>query len=184
MNHVDSCGWPAPGLEARLCDVLGEEVPAGTIGELRVRAPNVVSRYWPDTPALDPDRFFHSGDLAQQAADGSYTIVGRAKEMIISGGENIYPAEIESLLLAHPQVSECSVVAMPDQRWGEVVVAVVVLTPDAPTSDAAWGAPLQAWLDGRLARYKWPRRWLRVDALPRTALGKVQKAELRRLLSA
>ena len=177
-DHTGSCGWPAPGVEVKLGDASGNEIGPGEVGEVCIRAPNVAQRYWPDTPTLDPEGFFHSGDLALQAADGSFTIVGRAKDMIISGGENIYPAEIENVLLTHPLVSECCIVGQQDERWGEVAVAVVVLKPDAAPADDAWAAPLQAWLDGRLARYKWPRRWQRVDALPRTALGKVLKAEL------
>jgi fatty-acyl-CoA synthase len=183
MSHAGSCGWPAPGVEVTLRSALGEVVVPGEVGELCLRAPNVVRRYWPDRAACDADGFFHSGDLAQQAADGSYTVMGRAKDMIISGGENIYPAEIENLLLQHPSVIECSVVGQVDARWGEVAVAVLVLQPDAPVG-SEWAAPFQHFLDGRLARYKWPRRWLRVDALPKTALGKVQKAALKTLLDA
>ncbi len=167
-------------MEIRLLDPLGLPVPPGQVGEIAVRAPNVVATYWPDRPALDAEGFFRSGDLAQQAADGSFTVVGRAKDMIISGGENIYPAEIENLIAQHPAVAECSVVGQADARWGEVTVAVVVLRPAAANDD--WQAALQTWLDGRLARYKWPRRWVRLDALPRTALGKVKKAELTDLL--
>jgi fatty-acyl-CoA synthase len=180
-SHIGSCGWPAPGVEIRLVDPQGAPVAAGQVGEICVRAPNVVARYWPDTPVLDADGFFHSGDLAQQADDGSYSVVGRAKDMIISGGENIYPAEIENLIATHSSVAECSVVGQADARWGEVAVAVVVLR-DPQTADDDWEAPLRAFLDGRLARYKWPRRWVRLDTLPRTALGKVQKAELARQL--
>ena len=180
MDHAGSCGWPAPGVDVKLCDGDGAAVTAGAIGELCIRAPNVVSRYWPDTPALDQEGFFHSGDLARQADDGSFTIVGRAKDMIISGGENIYPAEIENLLLAHPQVSECCVVAQPDQRWGEVAVAVVVLTPEARSIRCGLGGAL-AGLARRPARALQMAQALvqRVEALPKTALGKVQKAELR-----
>jgi len=182
LSHQGTCGWPAPGVEVRLCDPQGTVVTQGEVGEIWVRAPNVVTRYWPDQPACDADGFFHSGDLAQQAPDGSHTVVGRAKDMIISGGENIYPAEIENLLIQHPWVTECAVVGMPDERWGETVVAVVVLTEDA-APDGAWVQPLQDFLKGRLARYKWPRQWLPSAALPRTALGKVQKAELQRQIS-
>ncbi|MFP8780004.1 class I adenylate-forming enzyme family protein [Hydrogenophaga sp. RWCD_12] len=180
-SHIGSCGWPAPGVEIRLLDPQGTPVAPGHVGEICVRAPNVVTTYWPDKPALDAEGFFHSGDLAQQATDGSYSVVGRAKDMIISGGENIYPAEIENLIATHPAVAECSVVGQADTRWGEVAVAVVVLR-DPQTADEDWEAPLRAFLDGRLARYKWPRRWVRLDTLPRTALGKVQKAELARQL--
>ncbi|PKO28528.1 MAG: hypothetical protein CVU36_16245 [Betaproteobacteria bacterium HGW-Betaproteobacteria-9] len=183
QDHAGSCGWPAPGVEVQLRDPLGAVVMPGAVGEICLRAPNVVRRYWPDRAACDADGFFHSGDLAQQAPDGSFTVVGRSKDMIISGGENIYPAEIENLLLQHPLVVECSVIGQTDARWGEVAVAVLVLQPGAPAGDG-WATPFQQFLDGRLARYKWPRRWHSVDALPKTALGKVQKTELKRLLDA
>ncbi|WP_291015096.1 AMP-binding protein [Hydrogenophaga sp.] len=180
-SHLGSCGWPAPGVSVKLCDARGESVAAGQVGEICLRAPNVVQRYWPDRAAVDADGYFHSGDLASQAVDGSFTIVGRSKDMIISGGENIYPAEIENLLLQHPWVRECAVVAQDDARWGEVAVAVVVL--DAVAGDT-WEQALQSHLQDRLARYKWPRRWQRLHSLPRTALGKVQKAALRTQLAA
>lgn len=182
QDHVGSCGWPAPGVDVVLRDAQGLPVAPGAVGELWVRGPNVVHRYWPDRAALDGAGFFHTGDLAQQAADGSYTVVGRAKDMVISGGENIYPAEIENLLAQHPSVAECAALGQADERWGEVLVAVVVLRDSTPP-DADWAQPLQHFLDGRLARYKWPRRWLKVDALPKTALGKVQKAALQALLA-
>ena len=144
VSHAGSCGWPAPGVAVELRSALGEVVAPGAVGEICLRAPNVVQRYWPDRAACDADGFFHSGDLAQQAADGSYTVVGRAKDMIISGGENIYPAEIENLLLQHPLVVECSVVGQPDPRWGEVAVAVLVMAADAPPGEG-WAVPLQSF---------------------------------------
>jgi fatty-acyl-CoA synthase len=178
-SHVGSCGWPAPGVAVSLRDTQGQPVADGAVGEVWVRAPNVVQRYWPDLPACDDEGFFHSGDLAQQAPDGSITVVGRAKDMLISGGENIYPAEIENLLAQHPLVAECAVVGQDDARWGEVVAAAVVLREGAGDD---WAATLQGFLEGRLARYKWPRRWHRLDTLPKTALGKVQKPALKALL--
>jgi fatty-acyl-CoA synthase len=165
QSHAGSCGWPVAGVQARL-----EGAQAG-VGQVLLRGPAIVQRYWPDAPALDADGWFHTGDLASCAADGSYTIVGRAKDMIISGGENIYPAEIEHLLAAHPAVAECAVVGLPDDTWGEAVVAALVLRPGC----ALDGAGVAAFLAGKLARYKLPRRVVYVDALPRTALGKVQK---------
>ncbi|MGE0349235.1 class I adenylate-forming enzyme family protein [Hydrogenophaga sp.] len=179
-SHLGSCGWPAPGVAVSLRDPQGRPVEDGAVGELWVHGPNVVRRYWPDLPACDTEGFFHSGDLARQTTDGSYTVVGRAKDMLISGGENFYPAEIENLLAQHPLVAECAVVGQADARWGEVVVAVVVLREGA---EGDWAATLQAFLDGRLARYKWPRRWQRLNALPKTALGKVQKPALKALLA-
>lgn len=172
LTHAGSCGWPAPGVQARLAHV------KNGVGEVLVRAPNVVRRYWPDVPAVDAAGWFHSGDLAQVAPDGSWRIVGRAKDMIISGGENIYPAEIENALAAHPDVAECAVVGMTDARWGEAVVAAVV-PRDGYEVDAQ---ALHGWLGQRVARYKLPRRYVALAALPRTALGKVQKSLLQPLL--
>ena len=170
-SHAGACGWPARGVEVRLGDV------HDGVGELLLRAPNVVRHYWPDQPAVDAEGWFHSGDLARRAADGSYTVVGRAKDMIISGGENIYPAEIEHLLASHPLVADCAVLGLPDAQWGEVVAAVVVLK-DRPDGRPDWEPTLAGFLRERIARYKLPRQWVRLDALPRTALGKVQKAVL------
>ena len=150
------------------------------VGEVLLRAPNIVRHYWPDVPAVDDQGWFHSGDLAQVAADGSWRIVGRAKDMIISGGENIYPAEIENALAAHPDVAECAVVGVADARWGEAVVAAVVPRDGCPLDAQA----LQGWLGQRVARYKLPRRYVALAALPRTALGKVQKTLLQPLLQA
>ena len=118
--------------------------------------PTWSARYWPDQPACDAEGWFHTGDLAAQAHDGSYTVVGRAKDLIISGGENIHPAEIESVLAEHPAVAECAAFGMPDAQWGEVVAVAVVLQARA----ARVREELRAHLAGRLARYKLPRRWL------------------------
>lgn len=169
MTHPGSCGWPAQGVSLKLANA-----QAG-VGELCLRAPNIVQHYWPDVPAVDAEGWFHSGDLACQAPDGSWCIVGRAKDMIISGGENIYPAEIENLLTAHPHILECAVVGMPDMRWGETVVAVVVLQPGCGLVPTL----LADYLANELARYKLPRHYVALDTLPKTALGKVQKAVLR-----
>ena len=195
-SHVGSCGWPTRDVEVRLARIGidgqpadaedSSEAPMGEIGEIWLRAPNVVLHYWPDQPACDVDGWFHSGDLARRAADGSYAVVGRVKDMIISGGENIYPAEVEHLLATHPLVAECAVLGVPDARWGQVVVAAVVFgnqNGSQPASDgdsllSNWEETLTQFLLQRLARFKLPRRWVRLDALPRTALGKVQKAAL------
>jgi fatty-acyl-CoA synthase len=170
MDHVGSCGWPAPGVEARLGPAHGDAA------ELLLRAPNVVQRYWPDLPACDSQGWFATGDLAQQSADGSYRIVGRARDLIISGGENVHPAEVEQALALHPAVAECAAFGMPDARWGEVVAMAVVLQPDTGATEDE----LQAHLQQRLARFKLPRRWFFRAALPKTALGKVQRAVLAR----
>ena len=175
VSHLGDCGWPAPGVA--LCLAPSVKTASDGVGELWLKGPAIVQRYWPDHPALDAQGWFHSGDLAQQGADGSWRIVGRAKDMVISGGENIYPAEIENLLAQHPAVAECAVLGQADARWGEVVVAVVVLHPDVQPSPS--DDELLATVRQDLARYKHPRRVVRVNALPKTALGKVQKDALR-----
>ena len=171
------CGWPAPGVEAHLEPLDGA---ATDTGEVWLRGPALVRHYWPDVPALDAQEWFHSGDVARVNPDASWTIVGRSKDMIISGGENIYPAEIEGLLAQHPAVAECAVLGVADARWGERVVAVVVLRDQQPVSDDE----LLAQVRERLARYKHPREVVRLQALPKTALGKVQKAQLKERLNA
>jgi fatty-acyl-CoA synthase len=170
-DHVGSCGWPAPSVQARIAN------EANSVGELLIRGPNVASRYWPKLPVCDEQGWFHSGDLASQAADGSFSIVGRAKDLIISGGENIHPAEIESVLAEHPAVAECAAFAIADEKWGEAVAAAVVLAPGYRASELE----LSAYLEGRLARFKQPRRWLWLSSLPRTALGKVRRNVLAQL---
>ena len=170
-SHVGSCGWPAPGVEAMI------EHPRDGVGELLLRAPNIADHYWPGVPARDPQGWFHTGDLASRAADGSYTIAGRAKDLIISGGENIHPAEIETALAEHPAVAECAAFALADAQWGELVAVAVVRRPGAEAGEEE----LRAHLAQRLARYKIPRRWLWLEALPKTALGKVQRQALQQL---
>ena len=164
-SHVGSCGWPAPGVQARLVDV------QGGVGEMCLRGPAIAQTCWPDLAAVDAEGWLHTGDLAEQAGDGSYRIVGRARDMIISGGENIYPAEIENLLSEHPAVAECVVLGRPDEQWGEVVLGAVVPAPGATFDEQQ----LLDYLRPRLARYKLPRRLHAVQQLPKTALGKVQK---------
>ncbi|QJW83324.1 AMP-binding protein [Ramlibacter terrae] len=149
FDHVGSCGWPAPGVEARA------GARHGDAAELLLRGPNVVARYWPDQPTCDADGWFATGDLARRAHDGSWRIVGRARDLIISGGENIHPLEIEQVLMAHPAVAECAAFGVPDARWGELVAVAVVLKPGASAAET----DLQAHVAGRLARFKQPRRW-------------------------
>jgi fatty-acyl-CoA synthase len=162
-------GRPAAGVEVKLADLR-----ADGSGEVWVRAPNVVRRYWPDQAACDGENWFHTGDLARRDADGRYTIVGRARDLIISGGENIHPAEIDSALALHEAVLECAAFGVPDEEWGEAV-AVAVVMRDGARADIA---QLHAHLEARIARYKLPRRWMFVDALPKTALGKIQRGAL------
>ncbi len=174
-----SIGRPLMMTDAMLVDEAGAEVPVGEVGELCLRGPHVSKGYWRNlsatAAALDDDGFFHTGDLARKDADGFFTIAGRRKDMLISGGVNVYPAEIEGEILLHPAVQDAAVVGVPDPTWGEVGVAFVVTRPgESLTKDA-----LLAFAEARLARYKLPKEVVFVDALPRTAYGKVVKGELR-----
>jgi fatty-acyl-CoA synthase len=148
-------------------------------GELLVSGPNVFAGYWnrpEDTAASFVDgAWFRSGDVVRVDPDGWAYVVDRVKDMIISGGENIYPAEVEAVINQLSEVEDCAVVAVPDQRWGEVGLAFVVRRPGAELTDEA----LRTHLDGRLARYKIPRYVRFVADLPRTATGKVRRADLR-----
>ena len=168
-----SIGKPMLFTEVKLENMDGE------VGEMFIRGPHVSLGYWNNEAATresyGEDGWFRTGDLARRDADGFFYIAGRRKEMFISGGVNIYPAEIEAELVSHPNVSDAAVVAIPDETWGEVGVAFVV--------GRASEEDLAQYLGTRIAKYKLPRRFVRVDALPRTPYGKVVKEELRRLLS-
>lgn len=163
-----SVGFPLPGVELRLSDD-GE-------GEIQVRGANVFAGYW-DRPQATAeslvDGWFRTGDLASIDADGYVTILGRSKELIISGGLNVYPREVEEVLLSHPDVAEAAVVGTPSDEWGEVVTAFVV-----PASERGTEQSLLAFAAEQLAPFKRPRRLHFVDSLPRNALGKVVKHEL------
>jgi fatty-acyl-CoA synthase len=180
LARAGQSGWPAPGVQARLVDAAGQAVAAGQVGEIQLKAANLMRGYHrlPPGSGFD-DGWFATGDLAQIDGDGCYTVVGRSRELIISGGENIHPAEIENLAAAWPGVAEAVVVGLPDERWGEVPVLVLVPQPGARVDIEG----LRASLDGVLARFKHPRRILLREQLPRTALGKVQKSLLKAQLS-
>ncbi len=179
-QHPGSIGKPALHCELRLVDDAGGDVGAGTPGEIWVRGPNVMDGYW-NKPRESAEAlaggWFHSGDVGHADRDGYLYVDGRRTDVIISGGENIYPAEIEGLLADCPDIAEVAVIGRPDERWGEAVVAVVV--PACGTSISA--EQISALLDGRLARYKHPRAVVYADSLPRTALGKVRREELKHL---
>ena len=177
LDHVGSTGKPALHVEVRLVKADGTDAATGETGEIWVRGKNVVAGYWNDAHnAAFADGWFRSGDLAYRDAAGFYWVVGRSKDMIISGGENIYPAELENVLADCAAIQECAVLGLDDARWGEAAVAVVVRKPDALIDEAG----VLALFEGRLARFKHPRRIVFVEALPKTALGKIQKAELKK----
>jgi malonyl-CoA/methylmalonyl-CoA synthetase len=171
-RRAGSVGMPLPGLSTRIIRPDGTEAAPGEVGELLVRGPNVFSGYWrqPEaTAAAFADGWFRTGDLAERSEDGYYTLRGRRTDLIISGGFNIYPREIEELLLEVPGVREAVVVGVADARRGELPVAYLVT--DQPIDPPA----LEDRCRRALASFKVPRAFVRVDALPRTALGKVQK---------
>jgi fatty-acyl-CoA synthase len=176
-------GIPLPGVAARVVDPeRATVVRRGEVGELEVRGPNVMAGYHelPDetTAATRPGHWLRTGDLVTMDDRGYLRMTGRLKEMIVSGGENIFPVEIENALLEHPDVAQATVVGVPDDRWGEAAVAVIV--PAAPSTPDP--AALEAFLRGRMAAFKVPRRFVLVDDLPRTASGKVQKHLVREQL--
>jgi fatty-acyl-CoA synthase len=185
MAHVGASGWPQPEAQVKLIDPQGREVGPGETGEVCLCAANLMRGYWSAQGQVGlglQDGWFHSGDLGQRAEDGCITIVGRSKDMIISGGENIYPAEIENQLVTLPGVAESAVVGLPDERWGEVPVAVLVRSADAAGQALSADAVL-AHLQSRIARFKLPRRVVFLDSLPKSALGKVQKPALLAVLT-
>jgi fatty-acyl-CoA synthase len=184
MARVGASGWPHPQAQVKLIDAQGQEAGPGATGEVCILADNLMRGYWSAEGQAGvglQEGWFHSGDLGQRAEDGCITIVGRSKDMIISGGENIYPAEIENQLVTLPGVAECAVVGLSDERWGEVPVAVLVRTSDAAGQSLTSEAVLQH-LQSRIARFKLPRRVVFLDSLPKSALGKVQKPALRAIL--
>jgi acyl-CoA synthetase (AMP-forming)/AMP-acid ligase II len=177
-ERMRSGGKPFGGTEVRIVDEQGRDVPRGERGEIVCRGPRVMKGYWKrpaDTAEAMRGGWFHTGDVGFFGADGYVHIVDRVKDMVISGGENIYPAEVEMALFGHPSVQECAVIGVPDEKWGEALLAFVVARPGA----AAGAEDLIAHLRARLAGYKIPRRYALVEALPRNATGKVTKWALR-----
>jgi malonyl-CoA/methylmalonyl-CoA synthetase len=171
-----SIGLPLPGVSVRLVDSEGRPVAYGEVGEVHLKGPNVFTGYWrreDATRAAFVDGYFRTGDLATRTPDGYYTLCGRKSDLIISGGFNIYPREIEEFLQEQEGVAEAAVAAAPDRVRGEVPVAYVVPTPSANASD--FPRDLEALCRQKLASFKVPRSFILVDKLPRNALGKVQK---------
>jgi fatty-acyl-CoA synthase len=178
VRKAGSIGKPMMFTEARLVDESGKDVPDDEVGELLLRGPHVSKGYWRNpeatAAALDADGWFHTGDVARRDAGGFFTIAGRRKDMFISGGVNVYPAEVEGALFQHAAVKDVAVVGVPDTRWGEVGVAFVVAREGASASQE----DLAGFLAPRLARFKIPREFIFVEALPRTPYGKVVKSGL------
>jgi len=179
IRKPGSIGKPMMFTEAKLIDSVGTEAGASEVGELCLRGPHVCRGYWNNPAAtaqvLDTEGWFHTGDLARRDQDGFFYIAGRSKDMIISGGVNIYPAEIEKELLDHPAIAEVCVIGCADEKWGEVPVAFVVLK----STFRAGESELIEFLRPRISKIKLPRQVHFIDALPRNAYGKVLKLNLR-----
>ena len=173
-----------PLSDVRLVDATNTEVAAGQPGEICVRGPQVMVGYWNNPgatdAAIDDDGWFHTGDVGREDDDGYVYVVDRVKDMVISGGENVYPAEVESVLYSHPAVAEVAIVGLPDAKWGEAVTAVIATAP----GETVTLEELREFAADRLARYKLPLRLEFVDALPRNPSGKVLKFQLREELGA
>jgi long-chain acyl-CoA synthetase len=178
-RRAGTIGVPVDGVDMKVVDAAGDEVALGEVGEVVVRGPVVMKGYWnrPDATAdaFDADGFFRTGDLATKDADGYFTIVDRKKEMIIRGGFNVYPREIEEVLYEHPAVREAAVVGVPHESLGEEVAAAVALKDDA---DGATAESLREFVKQRVAAYKYPRLVWLVDELPKGPTGKILKREI------
>jgi fatty-acyl-CoA synthase len=175
-EKLGSIGQPLLGIDCKFVDEDDREVPTGEVGELVMRGPNIFAGYWM-LPEATAEAFrggwFHSGDLGKVDEDGYMTLVDRKKDMVITGGENVYPVEVEQVLVRHPAVREVAIFGLPDDRWGETVVAAVAL--DSPIE----ASELIAYARERLAHFKCPTRVEILDELPRNATGKVLKTNLR-----
>ena len=182
-TRTGTCGYPRTGMEIAIKDTQGNRLAPGEKGEICVRGPAVFAGYWNNPEATSKaikDGWFHTGDLGHLDAEGFLYITGRASDMYISGGSNVYPRECEEVLLTHPGVSEVAVLGVPDPKWGEAGVAVVVPSNGAAPKEAE----LIGYLDGKLAKYKWPRRVFFWPALPKSGYGKIPKHLIRQQLYA
>jgi long-chain acyl-CoA synthetase len=183
FNHPDrarkpgSIGTPIEGVEFRLIDDDGNDVADGEVGEIAIRGHNVMKGYWNRPEATEEairDGWFRTGDMARSDADGYYFIVDRKKELIIRGGFNVYPREIEEVLYEHPAVAQCAVIGVPHPTHGEEIAAAVVLKPEAEVA----ADELRDYVKDRVAAYKYPRHVWFLEALPQGATGKIQKRDI------
>ncbi len=181
--NVGSCGRPRLGMEIAILDAQLQRVAIGEVGEICCRGPAVFAGYYdnPDATAKAlKGGWFHTGDLGRLDARGLLYITGRESDMYISGGSNVYPREVEEVLLTHPAIAEVAVLGVPDAKWGEIGIAVIVCRAGAAGLDEA---DVLAHLEGRCAKYRWPRQVFFWDALPKSGYGKITKNEVRRLLA-
>ena len=179
LGKLRSCGKAWPGVGLRIVDTSGRDVGAGEVGEIIISAPIVMRGYWNKPEATTSsirDGWMHTGDAAYMDAEGYVYIYDRLKDMIVTGGENVYPAEVENAIFGHPDVADVAVIGVPDERWGEAVKAIIVAKPGrAPDA-----ASVMAWARERIAGYKAPKSVDFVDAIPRNLTGKILRRELRK----
>jgi acyl-CoA synthetase (AMP-forming)/AMP-acid ligase II len=181
-NILRSVGFPLPGLRIRIVDDAGRDVAPGAAGEIAIRSDSLFRGYWNDHAAtlkVLRDRWFHTGDVGHIDDRGLLHLLDRKKDIIVSGGENVYSPEVEDVVRELPEIQACAVVGAPDERWGEAVCAVVVIRPGASLTLSA----LQTHVRSRLGGFKVPRRLEIVDELPLLATGKVDKKRLRARMS-
>ncbi|MFH1136801.1 MAG: long-chain fatty acid--CoA ligase [Pseudomonadota bacterium] len=178
LRKLGSCGKPVFHTDIRIVDLQGRDLPAGELGEVLVKGPNVIKEYWrkpKETAETIENGWLRTGDMGYLDEEGYLFLVDRRKDMYISGGENVYPAEVEDVIMGFEEVADVGVIGIPDDRWGEVGLAVVVKAPGVETDEAAIIAKCQ----GRLGKYKIPKKVVFTTALPRTLTGKILKKDLR-----
>jgi long-chain acyl-CoA synthetase len=181
-NRPGSVGRAIPGVEVAILDLDGKPVPTGTEGEICARGPGIMKGYWKDeeqTAQTLRDGWLHTGDVGRMDEDGFLYIVDRMKDLIIRGGFNVYPRDVEDALLEHPDVTQAAVVGRPDDESGEEVVAVVAVRPGSTIT----GEEIVAWASQRLAKYKYPREVRVLDAVPLTSVGKTDRKAVRTLFT-
>ena len=180
---MSTVGRVHPHLEVKVVDAEGRIVPRGEAGELCTRGYSVMLGYWDDAAktaeAVDAAGWMHTGDLATLDDEGYCNIVGRSKDMVIRGGENVYPREVEEFLYRHPKIQDVQCVGVPDAKYGEELCACVILKPGATADEAE----LRAFCQGQIAHYKVPRYFRFIDAFPMTVTGKIQKYILRQSMA-
>ncbi|MFZ9894991.1 MAG: class I adenylate-forming enzyme family protein, partial [Burkholderiaceae bacterium] len=179
-HRLRSCGLPGPGVEIRIVDTdTFTDCPQGAVGEIWIRSPQVMKGYWqmPEETAksINAEGWFRSGDAGYLDADGYLYIHDRVKDMIVSGGENVYPAEVENVLMSHPAIADVAVIGVPDEKWGETPKAVVVRKPGVEVSEQE----IIDFARERLAKFKCPTSVDWIEALPRNPSGKILKKDLR-----
>jgi long-chain acyl-CoA synthetase len=179
-RKIGSIGIPFPGTDCMIIDDENNEVPNTSVGELLIKGPQIMKGYWnneAETKKALQNDWLYTGDLAVMDEEGYFYIVGRKKEMIITGGENVYPLEIEHWMAAHPAIDEVAVIGLPDKKWGELVGAFIVLKKAHSIDDEE----LKAYCEIKLGRYKIPKQFIRLTELPKTHVGKIDKKKLKEM---